>query len=392
LLLTINSGSSSIRFAFHRLGDALRRTLYGKIDRIGLSGTILNFHDAARGSASSGILPVPDGALVVDFLLEWLENRAEFESVRAVGHRAVHGMQHADPERLTDALLRELHEITPYDPDHLPREIALVESIQRRHPKLPQVMCFDTAFHRTMPNVAKMLPIPRRYYAKGVQRYGFHGLSYAYMMEELERIGEPSAKHGRVILAHLGSGASMAAVRDGLSIDTSMGFTPVSGLVMSTRSGDLDPGVVGFLARTENMTAIQFVDMANHDSGLLGLSETSSDLRDLLKNEASDQRAADAVGAFCYAAQKCIGAFAAVLGGIDMLAFAGGIGENAPSIRERLCAGLEFLGVKLDRERNATNMPLISADGARIKLRIVRTDEEIMIARSVARLLKLSVS
>ncbi len=216
-------------------------------------------------------------------------------------------MQHTAPELVTQELLDELHRISPYDPDHLPREIELIETFRQRHPKLPQVACFDTAFHRTMPRVAKLLPIPRRYDAKGVQRYGFHGLSYAYLMEELARLGDPAATTGRVILAHLGNGASMAAVRDGKSIDTSMSFTPTSGLVMSTRSGDLDPSLAPYLARTEQMTTEQFYKMVNHKSGLLGVSETSSDMRDLLAQEAHDIRAAEAVALFCYQAKKWIG-------------------------------------------------------------------------------------
>ncbi len=208
----------------------------------------------------------------------------------------VHGMAHSEPERITPKLSSELRRITPYDPDHLPREIGLIEAFSRRHPKLPQVACFDTAFHRTMPQVAKLLPIPRRYQAKGVERYGFHGLSYAYLMEELGRL-DPAAARGRVILAHLGNGASLAAVRDGKSVDTSMGFTPTAGLVMGTRTGDLDPGLVYYLARTERMTAAQFQRMVNHESGLLGVSGTSSDLRDLLAREAADVRAAGSGGA-----------------------------------------------------------------------------------------------
>ncbi len=286
-------------------------------------------------------------------------------------------------------MLDELHRIRPYDPDHLPREIELIEAFRQRHPKLPQVACFDTAFHRTMPRVAKLLPIPRRYEAKGVQRYGFHGLSYAYLMEELARLGDPAATKGRVILAHLGNGASLAAVRDGKSIDTSMGFTPTAGLVMSTRSGDLDPGLALLPGAHRADDATQFHDMVNHESGLLGVSETSSDMRDLLARETKDVRAAEAVALFCYQAKKWIGAFAAALGGLDTLVFAGGIGENAPPIRERICDGLGFLGIELDRTRNAKNAPLISPDAGRVKVRVIRTDEELMIARSVTRVLDL---
>jgi acetate kinase len=359
------------------------------MDRIGLSGTTLTFNDSTRNPPTSGSLTVPDHPSAANILIDWLNKQSEFEAVRAVGHRVVHGMQHAEPAPVTPELLDELHRITAYDPDHLPREIELIEAFRQRHPKLPQVVCFDTTFHRSMPRVAKLLPIPRRYEAKGVHRYGFHGLSYAYLMEELAHLGDPAATTGRVILAHLGNGASMAAVRDGKSIDTSMGFTPASGLPMSTRSGDLDPGLVSFLARTEQMTAIQFDQMANHESGLLGVSEISSDVRDLLAQEATDVRAAEAVALFCYQAKKWIGAFAAALGGVDTLVFAGGIGENAPLIRERICDGLGFLGIELDPQRNAKNAPLISPDVGRVKLRVIRTDEQLMIARSVARVLNL---
>ena len=300
----------------------------------------------------------------------------------------MHGMKHSEPERVTRKLLAELHRITAYAPEHLPREIELIEAFRKRCPNLPHVACFDTAFHRTMPRVARLMSIPRRYAAKGVERYGFHGISYAYLMEELGRL-DPVATKGRLILAHLGNGASLAAVLHGKSIDTSMGFTPTAGLVMSTRSGDLDPGLVYYLARTRRMTAAQFQRMVNHESGLLGVSGTSSDLRDLLAREAGDVRAAEAVELFCYQAKKWIGSFAAALGGLDTLVFAGGIGENAPLIRKRICDGLGFLGIELTQKRNAKNAPLISPNAGRVKVRVIRTDEEFMIARSVTRVLNL---
>jgi acetate kinase len=383
-VLTINAGSSSIRFAVYEASETPRLRLDGKIDRIGLSGTNLIVNDPAGKPQVPRRLAAADQGTAVAFLLDWLEAQPVFASVKAAGHRVVHGMKHSEPERVTPKLLAELRRITPYDPDHLPREIGLIEAFRRRHPRVPQVACFDTAFHRTMPAVAKLLPIPRRYAAKGVERYGFHGLSYAYLMEELGRLDLPATK-GRVILAHLGNGASLAAVRHGKSIDTSMGFTPTSGLVMSTRTGDLDPGLVYYLARTDRMTAAQFQRMVNHESGLLGVSGTSADLRDLCAREASDVRAAEAVELFCYQARKWIGSFAAALRGLDTLVFAGGIGENAPLIRERICDGLGFLGIELNHKRNAKNKPLISPDTGRVKVRVIRTDEELMIARSVIR-------
>jgi acetate kinase len=385
-LLTINGGSSSIRFAIYQAGEKPQRFLDGKIDRIGLSGTNLIVNNPAGKACVPLHLAAADHRTAVEFLLDWLKAQPIFASVKAVGHRVVHGMKHSKPERVTPKLIAELRRIMPYDPDHLRREIGLIEAFVRRHPKLPQVACFDTAFHRTMPRVAKLLPIPWRYATKGVERYGFHGLSYAYLMEELGRL-DPVAAKGRVILAHLGSGASLAAVRQGKSIDTSMGFTPTSGLVMSTRTGDLDPGLVYFLARTERMSAAKFQYMVNHESGLLGVSGTSSDLRDLCASEATDARAAEAADLFCYQVKKWIGSFTAALGGLDTLVFAAGIGENAPLIRQRICDGLGYLGIKLNQKRNAKNALLISPDAGRVKVRVIRTDEELMIARSVCRVL-----
>jgi acetate kinase len=384
-ILTINGGSSSIKFALYQAAEPLERGLRGEIDRIGLSGTKLTFEDPVNNWHNTQSLTASDHTFAANFLIDWIEKQNGFGSVRAVGHRVVHGMHHTAPELVTQELLDELRTIRPYDPDHLPSEIELIETFRQRHPKLTQVACFDTAFHQTMPRVAKLLPIPRRYDAKGVQRYGFHGLSYAYLIEELVRLGDPAATNGRVILAHLGNGASMAAVRDGKSIDTSMGFTPTAGLVMSTRSGDLDPGVAPYLARTEQMTTDQFYTMVNHKSGLLGVSDSSSDMRDLLVREEHDIRAAEAVALFCYQAKKWIGAFAAALGGLDTLVFAGGIGENAPCVRARICHELGFLGVEIDELRNMETAGVISKFGSRTAVRVIHTDEEQMIARSVYR-------
>ena len=374
-VLAINGGSSSIRFALYENGDPLRRVLHGKLDRVGLT-----FTDAGNAPAT---IAHDDHRSPVAFLLDWLAAQPDFADVKAVGHRVVHGMAHSKPVVVTPGLLDELRGITPYAPEHLPLEIELIEALQQRRPGLPQVACFDTAFHRTMPRVATLLPIPRRYEAAGVRRYGFHGLSYEFLMEELTRLGDPAATNGRVILAHLGNGASLAAVRDGRSIDTSMGFTPTAGLVMGSRSGDLDPGLFSYLA----LSAADFREMVNQHSGLLGVSETSSDLRDLLALEQGDVRAAEAVALFCYQAKKWIGSFAAALGGLDTLVFSGGIGENCATIRDRICEGLSFLGIELSETRNTENAALISTDCGRVAVRVIRTDEELMIARSVCRVL-----
>jgi acetate kinase len=323
-----------------------------------------------------------------NFLFDWLHNQIGLDSIAAAGHRVVNGgANFHEPQRVTEEMLDELRRISAYAPEHLPFEIDLIDLIGARVPDLPQVACFDTAFHREMPLVAKILPIPRRYQAKGVERYGFHGLSYTFLMEELARVAGNEAAQGRLILCHLGNGASLTAVRGGKSIDTSMGFTPAAGVPMSTRSGDLDPGLVWYLAQTEQMSAQQFHQMVNRESGLLGVSETSPDLRDLLDREATDVRAAEAVALFCYQIKKWIGAFAAALDGLDTLVFAGGIGENAPAIRARICDGLGFLGIRFDEIRNAAGEPVISADASRAQVRVIRTDEDVIIAKAVFRIL-----
>jgi acetate kinase len=288
-------------------------------------------------------------------------------------------------------MVTDLKQLSPFDPDHMPEEILLTEAFHRRFPDLPQVACFDTAFHHDLPRVAQMLPIPRRYEAQGVRRYGFHGLSYEFLMEELARLAGADAARGRVILAHLGNGASLAAVHDGKSVDTSMSFTPTAGVPMSTRTGDLDPGLVSYLARTEKMSAKQFNDMVNFQSGLLGISETSSDMRDLLKHETQDVRAAEAVALFCYQVKKWIGAFTAALGGIETLVFAGGIGENAPAVRTRICDGLGFIGIELEEKDNAANSGVISAASSRVVVRVIHTDEEQIIAMTVCQVLGLAI-
>ena len=389
LILTINGGSSSIKFALFQIDEPPMRLLHGTIDRIGLKNSTLTFNDENKNRKDTLKIEASDHRSAIGFLIDWLDQQNSFSLVKAVGHRVVHGMEHTQPEYISQELLDELHRISPYDMDHLPAEIELIEAFRKRHPKLPQVACFDTAFHCTMPRMAKLLPIPRRFDALGIRRYGFHGLSYAYLIEELGRVAGKKAAQGRVILAHLGNGASLAAIREEKSIDTSMGFTPAGGLTMGTRPGDLDPGVAWYMMKSENLSPKQFNNLINHDSGLLGISETSSDMHDLLDAETKDVRAAEAVALFCYQVRKWIGAYAAALGGLDTLVFAGGIGENAPLVRARICEGLSFLGVDLNESHNAETAGVISTDGSGVTVRVIRTDEELMIARSVCRILKL---
>jgi acetate kinase len=386
-VLTINGGSSSIRFAVFEAGDPPNRVLSGKMERIGGSDTELTVDHGEDQTTTHTKIDIKKNGTAVDSLLDWLESQLALADLGAVGHRVVHGMLRTAPARVTEELLQELKGIIAFDPEHLPREIELIEAVRRRYPKLPQAVCFDTAFHRSMPLVATQLPIPRRYGEKGIKRYGFHGLSYTFLMQELARLGDPAAVRGRVILAHLGSGASLAAVRDGQSMDTSMGFTPAAGLVMGTRSGDLDPGLMSYLASADAMTPAKFQTLVNHESGLLGISGTSSDVRDLLGRESNDPRAAEALELFCYQARKWIGSFCAALGGLDTLVFAGGIGENAAPVRRRICQGLAFLGIDIDAAANDRHAPRISTDTGAVSVRVIRTDEESVIATLTLRVL-----
>lgn len=367
LVLTLNAGSSSLKVALFEAGTPLRRIFSTRTER---AGADIRAHTDALEAA-----------------LGELAHYGGLERIAAAGHRVVHGGPRLDrPTVVTPEVMEELRQASTLDPDHMPAEIAILEAMAART-RVPQVACFDTTFHRTMARVARLLPIPRRYEAMGVRRYGFHGLSYEFLLSELERVAGPTAARGRVVMAHLGSGASLAAVRRGQCVDTTMSFTPNSGVPMGTRSGDLDPGVVLHLLRQGAMDPAALDDMLSRRSGLLGVSETSADMRDLLSRQEDDPRAADAVTLFCGQVRKAIGAMAATIGGLDAIVFAGGIGENAPAVRARVCEGLEHLGVRLDPERNAAGAPVISWDAAACAVRVIRTDEEAVIARATLRVL-----
>jgi len=382
VILTINAGSSSIKFALFQMAEPSSRLLAGEIERIGLDHTVMSFQARDGQAAKDEPFPAADLQAAGRHLMDWLDNRLDHGRLAGVGHRIVHGGPHFfQAQRITREGIDELRSITPLDPDHLPGELALLQAFIERYPEVPQVACFDTAFHHNLPRVAQILPIPRSYESAGVRRYGFHGLSYTYLLEELARVAGPEAARGRLVLAHLGSGASLASVRDGKCLDTTMAFTPAAGLVMGTRSGDLDPGFLIYLMRSEGMTAREIDDLVNRRSGLLGVSGLSSDMQDLLARETTDQGAREAVELFCYQARKYIAAMAAAAGGLDTLVFAAGIGERSAVIRARICAGLEFLGVRLDPERNASHAPVISPDGSPVTVRVIPTDEEITLFR-----------
>jgi acetate kinase len=358
------------------------------IDRIGLPDARMSVKRAGCTEADAWNVSAPNLDAAADLLIDWLVQAVGCEMIADVGFRVVHGgPRYHLPELVTPELIAELRRIIPLDFDHLPGQIALLERFRKRLATVPQVACFDTGFHHAMPRVATIVPIPRRYEAAGIRRYGFHGLSYAFLMEEIARLAGPAVAGGRVIMAHLGSGASLAAVRGGQPIDTTMGLTPSSGLVMGTRAGDIDPGLPWYLAESCGVAPETFYLMVNHESGLLGVSETSRDMRDLMAQRDRDRRAAEAVDLFCYQARKGIGGLAAALGGLDLLVFSGGIGENSPEVRALICEGLEFLGVTLDEQRNRASAPLITTDQSRTPVRVIRTDEESMIAKASAAVL-----
>ncbi|MEO7309134.1 MAG: acetate/propionate family kinase [Chitinophagaceae bacterium] len=392
MILAINAGSSSIKFALFKVaGSSLDQVFTGEIENIGTNKATLNFAYTIDQQKNKVDLDAATHDQAANHLITWLEKQEDFDSVTAIGHRLVHGMKHTEPELITADLLVELKKITAFDPEHLPVEIKLIETFGKRYPTLKQVACFDTSFHAAMPVVAKLLTIPRRYYEMGIQRYGFHGLSYAYLMQELERIEGKAAAKGKIILAHLGNGASLAAVKDGKSVDTSMGFTPTSGLPMGTRCGDLDPGVAWYLMQHEHLTPEKFNHLINQESGLLGISETSSDMRELMEIEDIDERAREAIGVFCYQTKKWIGAFGAALGGVDLLVFTGGIGEHSPEVRSKICDGLEFLGIELDEIKNMSNEPVVSTQTSSVKVRVINTNEELIIAKIVCDILNYSI-
>jgi acetate kinase len=389
-LLTINTGSSSLKAALYRLREDTTEVpvLRAEASRIGGRGG-LRLADARGELLDERRDDLTDHAAALVALLSRLRDRGlDRNDLAAVGHRIVHGGdRHREPQKVTPKVVADLRALVPIDPNHLPQAIAAIEAVGRAYPVVPQMVCFDTAFHSRMPRVARLYALPSRLAEEGIIRYGFHGLSYEYVMQELRRL-EPEAVDGRVVIVHLGNGASMAAVKEGVGVDTTMGFTPTGGLVMGTRSGDLDPSVPLFLLEERGLTPTEVSDLLNKQAGLLGVSETSADMQDLLDRETDDGRAAEAIALFCYQAKKFLGALAAALGGLDALVFTGGIGEHAAPVRERVCEDLEFLGIRLDPERNAAHAPVISSDDAAVTVRVVPTDEELMVARHTRRLIE----
>jgi acetate kinase len=387
-ILTMNSGSSSLKFSLYGMGPAESLILAGSVERIGLRGGRFSAADASGSVLAEEHPELPDHDAAMKLLLDWLKRDRPERGIDAIGHRVVHGgPRFTEPQPITADLLRELDDLIRLAPEHLPHELRVIRASQRHYPAAAQVACFDTAFHRRMPEVAQRYPLPRSLWHEGIRRYGFHGLSYEYIVGKLrEEAG--AAAEGRLIIAHLGNGASMAAVRGGVSVETTMGLTPAGGLVMGTRSGDLDPGVLLYLLEEKGRSPATVDYLVNQRAGLMGVSESSSDMRDLLQRASEDPHAAQAVELFCYQARKFLGALAAVLGGLEMLVFTAGVGFNAPAIRQRICEGLEFLGIRLDPDRNRAGQAVISRDESPVTVRVMKTDEELVIARHTCELLR----
>ncbi|HXN33772.1 MAG TPA: acetate/propionate family kinase [Polyangiaceae bacterium] len=361
LVLAINCGSSSLKYALFEAEEADERPVArGAVERIGEA--------------------VPDHAAAVDAVFAEMSSKGR-PPPDVVGHRVVHGgATRSTPALVDEALLASLRDLVPFAPLHLPAEIRAMRAVAERWPGRPQVACFDTAFHRTIPAVAQRYALPENLFDAGVRRYGFHGLSYEYVVATVGARGL-----GRAVLAHLGSGASMVAVCDGRAVDTTMGFTPSGGLVMATRAGDLDPGLFVYLVG-QGYDARSIDELVNNRAGMLALSGSTGDVRELLARRDRDPRAALALDVFAWNARKWVGAMAATIGGIETLVFTGGIGENAAPVRAAIAAGLEHLGVLLDDTRNARGDAVVSRDGARCRVRVVRTDEERIVARHARRL------
>lgn len=374
-ILSLNGGSSSLKFAVYRLDDAAEeRIFFGAVDGIGQSSGKAWLRNGEK-SLQEETGKFHDHTAAMKKMFAALREQG-VEKAAAAGHRIVHGGPRFTAPQLIDARLKEaLKELIPFAPLHLPSQVAMINAVEAHFPDLPQVACFDTAFHSRMPEVAQRFALPQKLWEQGIRRYGFHGLSYEYVVSKLgPELGQ------RAVIAHLGNGASMVALKDGLPMDTSMGLTPTGGFMMGTRSGDLDPGVLIHLLKG-GYSADRLEKLVDHEAGLLGVSRRSSDMKILLEKSQTDQAAGLAVQMFAYQVRKFIGSYAAVLNGLDTLVFTGGIGERAAEVRANICVGLEYLGIALDMPANRRNVEVISVSGSKCAVRVVRTDEDLMIIR-----------
>lgn len=390
-ILVLNAGSSSVKFAMFGDDEPPLRSLSGAVDGIGHDRGRFRAVDANGDVCSDEEAHVSNQESAIEVILSAIERHPAGRSIHAVGHRVAHGGPDCDcPRLVTPKLEAELQKLIPLAPLHLPHNLAGLAAVRSHRPKLPQVACFDTAFHASLPKLAQSTGLPRDMVSHELRRYGYHGLSYEFVVDELRREYGTRADSERLIVAHLGNGASMAAIRGGRSIETTMGFSTLSGLPMGTRSGDIDPGLILHLILEKGLSADALQQTLYERSGLLGLSGMSSDMRLLL--EEKDPRAAEAIDYFCTHARAFIGSLTTTLGGLDRIVFTGGIGANAPTIRAKVCAGLEYLGVELDDAHNPSGARLISSDRSHVNIEAFETDEEIVIARHVRQVLGTQLS
>lgn len=378
-IFVINTGSSSLKFGLYVEQDGDEQLLLGGLaDDIGRSNGMIELKDAHGRTLRSQKLSFASQSDALDYAAQWFREISPSQPC-AIGHRVVHGGPHLlTHQRITPAVIKELHYCLHFAPLHIPLALQLIERSERCYPNIPQFACFDTVFHTTIPEVASRFAIPRELFDEGIHRYGFHGLSYESIVHQLGK-DLPS----RTVMAHLGSGASLAAVRDGQSVDTTMGLTPTGGIPMATRSGDLDPGVLLYLLRVKQMNADSLEELLNHNSGLTALSSGKGDMRDLeAAADGGDREAQLAIEVFCASIRKVIAAYAAVLGGLDMVIFAGGIGEHSARIRSSVCHGLEFLELQIEESRNQGEGRAISGDGSQVRVCVVPSQEDRQIARN----------
>lgn len=380
-ILSVNCGSSSLKFALFRFSHGLEMEWSGHIDRIGFPKShfiILNREGLILADDKTGHSNIEEA---VNRLARWLKLNANKYQLEAIGYRIIHGgLANREHKMASKELIKSLKLLIPLAPNHLPDELKTMNILFEAFPNVPQVACFDTVFHKDMPFYARRFSLPFELSKEGVIRYGFHGLSYEYVLRKLRRLAPKEAK-GKVVIAHLGNGASMAAVRNGKSIDTTMGLTPTGGLIMGTRCGDLDPGIALYLMKQKKVSPKKLEKLFNHQSGLKGISGVSSDMMVLLDMETTNLRAREAITMFCYQARKFVGSLSVSLEGINTLVFTGGIGENAATIRSRICKGLQFLGIEIDKNKNNRHREIISTKNSAVTIRVIKTNEEFMIAQ-----------
>lgn len=383
VILSINAGSSSLKVAVFDESNIDAPTTSASIEGIGTDASCF-IPNGEYGSNETRAVPIPTIDAAIQLVSQWLSELNI--SPNAIGHRVVHGGERfSNAALLDDDVVTYLATLTPLAPNHMPGTLAAITAFRSAYPDTPQVACFDTAFFAQVPTIAKTLPIPKEL---GLKRYGFHGLSYASLLKSFAEHEGETAAHGRVIMAHLGSGASVCAVKNGQPIDMTMGFTPISGIMMSTRTGDLEPGVLTYLQQEKDYDTTALTELVSKQSGLLGVSGLSADMHTLLQAQAENPDAALAIELFCYKLTKQIGAFAAALGGVDSVIFSGGIGERSAEIRARICQTLSFLGIIVDEQRNNANERLISADTSGVGVHIIPAKEDASIVRQTAAVLQ----